>query len=208
MPREPKITAKKDRNGNNSVTAAQENDIEQAVEDAFRMAHRVANDMETIWRQRLPGRHRKRQGAWLNNSRFCEWFGERVLTRRQIKVTRRRVRKIRRRLDNKRLRFIVVQHQSGRRSWGCKNSNDPTNAYMRAHRAAIFLCPNWFTNSPSRRAAIVVHELVHQLPFGLPFGRPHFQATDQATARTTARLHPRKARKSPENYEHLYEQYF
>ncbi len=208
MPQEPRITVRKDSNGNTMLASAQRSAIVQAVEDAFRMAHRAANDMESIWNQSRPGRHRKRQGAWLANARFVEWLGSGALTRRQIRVTRRRMHRIRRRLDNRRLHFVVVQHQSGRRSWGCTNGNNPTNAYMRAHRAAIFLCPNWFSNTQSRRAAIVIHEVVHQLPFGLPFGKPHFQATDPDTARTTARLHPRRARKSPENYERLYEQYF
>lgn len=208
MPKKPIISAKKDQNGDKSVSDGQQNTIEEAVEDAFRMAHRVANDMEEIWRQNRPARHRKRQRAWFNNARFVKWFGDEKLTKRQIKVTRRRIHKIRKRLNNKQLRFVIVQHQSGRCSWGCSNGSNPTNAYMRFHRKAIFLCPNWFSNSDTRRAAIIIHELVHQHPFGSPFGRPHFQSVDEDTAETTAKTNPQKARKSPENYEHLYELYF
>ena len=208
MTMKPNITAKKDINNSKSISVNQKNDIEQAVEDAFRMAHRVANDMEDIWRQQRPARHRKRQGAWGRNARFVKWFGDKVLSRKQIKSTRRRIHSIRNRLNKKKLRFVIIQQQSGNRSWGCSNGSNTTNAYMRPHRKAIFLCPNWFSNSRKKRAAIIIHELMHQHPYGLPFGRVHFQAIDDDTAETTAQTNPRKARKSPENYEHLYEQYF
>ncbi len=173
--------------------------INQAFDDALRMANRVRDEIDVIWDQpgRLRKRRRRRRDAWARHTNFVRWFGS--STRHAlIRRVRRRIRKIRRWLD--RGRIIVPAHDAS--DFGCRGNR---NAFVRlpGRPLHIHLCPNWFSQGRSRRAAILIHELVHELGFTHPEG-----VTTRAEALSLARRNSRKARRSPENYEHLYELYF
>ena len=200
-----KITVRKDQSGSTTIADSMTNNINQAHVDAIRMADRVVNDMETIWNQNKPRKHQRRQAAWLANANFVTFLGDASLTRNQIWATRRRINNILRRLNNG-PNYIVIQHQTGNRSFGCKaDSNANAYAHMWGQGKRIFLCPAWFTRTQIQRPAIIIHETVHKLGF---FGKRHHRATNEGTAVALAIAHPRRARKSPENYEHLYELFF
>ena len=172
--------------------------IDQAFADALRMANRVSAEMETVWNQRgrVGRRRRRRQAAWARTHSFCNMFGgstRHILIRR----VRRRIHRIRTWLD--RGRIVVKTHDAGKRM--C----DGANAFATVPRKPlkINLCPPWFTLSESRRAAVVIHELVHELGFRHPEG-----TTSRAAALALASRNSRRARRSPENFEHLYETFF
>lgn len=174
------LTAQKFIKDQMGMTAAQREMIIQAFDDAACMSEGAFSDMNHIWKR---GRRAKRR-AWSSNNTFTEWYGGsrriilmRRLKRRMIKVTRR---------------GLLV----------CTEANNLAASTVPRY-SRVILCVNWFGETRSRRAAIIVHELVHRLGFRHPNG-----ATDEAAARNLARSNSKRARRSPENYEHLYERYF
>lgn len=187
------------RDKGRGLTAADRTAINDAFTDALRMARRVVNQIDSVWNQsgRVRKRRERRRDAWSAHPSFPTWFGtsrKHILIRR----VRRRIHKLENWLD--RGRIVALAHSSG--DLGCR---DGRNAYAVLPRRPlkVHLCPPWFTWSASRRAAIIVHELVHELGFKHPKG-----ATSETAARTLASRDSRKARRSPENFEHLYELYY
>ena len=164
------------------------------------MANNVAEEMDRVWSQAglIIRRRRRRRNAWSAHVNFTTWFGA---SRRHILLRRvkRRIFKLARWLNNARIAVIV--HDTGDR--GCTVAG--RNAFVRIglRPIRIHLCPPWFTRTPQQRAAILIHELVHELGFMHPNG-----TNTEAEARTLAMNNSRLARRSPENYEHLYELYF
>lgn len=212
MPKEPKISARKNRAGERPITNDQREKIKKAVKDASRMADRVNSGMSKIWKQSGTPRKRrkKRKKAWRNNAHFVKWLGDGALTNAQIRRTRRRIRKLKDWLDNRRLRFIIIQHQSGDRSWACDQENQTvTLAYsvIPGPPLRIRLCPEWFNVDAKRRACTIIHELVHEMAKVHPIGRTGPVKTREQ-AIDLAKSHPRRARRSPENYEHLFGEYY
>lgn len=187
------------RDRGRGVSSADRAAIETAVDEAHRLAGLVQRDADEIWNQsgRFRRRRRRRRDAWSGNADFVTWLG--TSTRIPlIRRARRRIRKLRRWLD--RGRIVFVAHDSGDR--GCAVASRNAFVVLPRRPLRIHLCPNWFDRAPSRQAAILVHELVHELGFPHPEG-----TTNQAEALDLARRNSRKARRSPENYEHLYEAY-
>lgn len=187
------------RDRGRGLSAADEAAINDAFADALRMAERVITEMDGIWNQpgRVRRRRERRRDAWSSHVNFTTWFGN---SRRHILIRRlrRRMERLRTWLD--RGRIVVFAHDAG--DLGCR---DFRNAFARIPRRPlkVHLCPPWFTNSRSRRAAIVIHELVHELGFGHPE-----DTTTRAEALALAASDSRRARRSPENFEHLYEIFF
>lgn len=172
--------------------------IQEGFTDALGMANGVRSEMEGVWNQsgRIWERRESRQDAWSAHDDFVKWFGS---SRRHILLrrVRRRVRKIRNWLDSGRI--VVLAHGSG--DIGCENRT--AYAVFPRKPTKVHLCPPWFDiPSKSRRAAIIIHELVHELGFAHPEG-----TTTKDEARALARNSSRKARRSPENYEHLCEEF-
>lgn len=171
--------------------------IREGFTDALGMANGVRSEMEGVWNQsgRIRERRERRRDAWSAHADFVKWFGgnrRHILLRR----VRRRVRKIRNWLD--RGRIVVLAHDAEDRL--CDN-----DAYALFPRkpVKVHLCSSWFDiPSESSRAAVIIHELVHQLGFGHPEG-----TSTRSEARALARSNSRKARRSPENYEHLYKEF-
>ncbi len=172
--------------------------IRRSFRDALRIASSVKDEIDDIWNQsgRVQKRRKKRRNAWSAHENFTTWFGT---SRRHILIrrVRRRIHKIHRWLDS--ARIVVIAE--GARDRLCRGATAFATVPRRPLK--VHLCQPWFTLSDSRRAAIIIHELVHELGFRHPGG-----ATSAMTALALARRNSRKARRSPENYEHLYELYF
>ena len=197
-----------------NLTDNQREMIIQALDDAERMARDVLTDFNrNVWEQRgrVRQRRRRRRDAWSSHPTLSRWFGG---SRRHILI-----RRIRRRMNRLRewtkgdSRIIVKTLPTGRR-----HCDDGTNAFVTfppRRVLRIHLCRSWFTgpldgaapgatSTPaSRRAAIIIHELVHELGFAHPEG-----VSTAAEALGLAQRNSRKARRSPENFEHYYEQFF
>lgn len=185
------------RDRGRELSAADRAMIHEGFTDALAMANGVASELEGVWKQSGGIRRRQnRLAAWSAHDDFVTWFGEssrHILLRR----VRRRVRKLREWLASGRI--VVLAHDADDRF--CE---DDTHAYAVIPRRPIrvHLCPLWFDSgdlSESDRAAIIIHELVHQLGFGHPEG-----TRSEREARVLARSNPRKARRSPANYQYLY----
>jgi hypothetical protein len=191
--------------------------VQNAHIRARKMAERVRSEVEEIWDQRRgPGRWKRRRRAWRRNASFVRWFGDDALTRNQMRLTRKRIIEVEKRFG-KRVTYVLKgaggQCKPGRWAWHAGG--------LQARR--IRLCPPFFFNgSPSsdqidRQASVLIHEMAHgfgqvQIVPGVPAhlipGTGHPQGADsRAEALTLARDHPRKARRSPENYEGLYRAY-
>lgn len=187
------IDARKNRDGQRPITHAQREAIQTAADDAERIAIEGLHVLDQIWNQPGRGRRRRRRrkDAWRHNADLVRWFGGDELTNKQIRATRRRMRKIRDEF-RKDVRFTIIQHQTGDRSYRC---NVNRAAYC-SPGTPIKLCPVWFSMSARHRAEILIHELSHKN------GHVHHRgATDAATALRLAREHPRLARRNPENFE-------
>lgn len=187
------IDVRRNRAGNRPITDAQREAIQAAADEAERIAIEGLRILNQIWNQSGSGarRRRRRKSAWRANAVVVRWFGSDDLTNRQIRNTRRRMRRIREEFERN-VRFTIVQHQTGRRSYRCNNN---TAAYC-SPGTPIKLCPSWFSMSLQRRAETVIHELSHKN------GHVHHRgATDPASALRLALDHPRLARRNPENFE-------
>lgn len=193
------ISARKDRNGNKPITDEQRVMIQNATNEAYRKISGIQNDMKNIWNQsgRPRKKRRKRKNAWKNNRKIVTWFGAGGLTNYQIRRTRNRVNRIKEEFDNA-LRFKIIQHQTGRRSYLCNNDR---TAYC-SLGSSVKLCPVFFSDTLARQSAVIIHELCHKN--GLIHRR---HATDRGKALALAKSHPRSARKNPENYEQLSHEY-
>lgn len=185
--------------GRGRLTPKQRSEIIAAHEEALRMAQAVLAEFENIWDQEEPNRHIKRQEAWLKNDNLRTYFGIRNLTPSQIKVVRQRVRYIVDRLQAG-LYLVFIPKEAGLMAYPCKPRR---NAYAWWPRR-IYICQHWFKNSPKHRGAILIHEIAHQIGI---FGQTHHGAKNKDQALRLAQTKPKKARKSPENYEHLYEMF-
>lgn len=187
------IRVRRNRNGDRPITGTQRTAIEDAANDAERMAIEGLRVLAEIWNQPGRGRRRRRRrkAAWRANAIVVRWFGRGKLTNAQIRRTRRRMERIRKEFE-KDVRFALIQHESGNRSYLCNGDNV---AYC-SPGTRIKLCPSWFRMSQHQRAKTVIHELSHKN------GHIHHRgAIDPASAERLAHEHPRLARRNPENYE-------
>jgi len=172
-----------------------------ALQEARKMSHRAALDMERIWNQ--PGRGRalfdRRRSAWLANPNVVRWFGRTDLTAQQIRTVRQRLMTIDSRLHKK-----VIIHIHRELGGGCGAG---TWAFHRSGRH-VHLCPFYFSRPSSlfdEQATTFIHELAHGL--GL-FGKGHpGRAEGRRVALKLAGTNPRKARKNPWNLEMFYLEY-
>lgn len=188
------------RDKGRNLTAADRSAITNAFNDALRMAQRVENEINSVWNQsgRVRKRRERRRNAWSSHPNFPRWFGssrKHILIRR----VRRRIIKLKNWLN--RGRIVVLAHGDGER--GCRVAGRNAFAMFPRRPLKVHLCPPWFGWGASRKAAILVHELVHELGFTHPE-----DTTSESAALTLASSDSRKARRSPENFEHLYELYY
>jgi len=180
------------------ITSSDKERIEQAFLEALHMARLVSADMRTVWNQ--PGgirqRRNRRAEAWLEHPHFVTWFGSDTDSR-FLRRLQRRILRLEKWLAGGRVAVLVRDGSD----LFCRGGS---NAYTILPRQPIrvHLCPPWFEKGLSRRAAIIIHELTHQLGFSHPDG-----TTNEQEARDLARRSSRKARRSPENFERLYENY-
>jgi hypothetical protein len=136
------------------------------------------------------------------------------LSRSQIRRTRRRVRKIERILNKRRIRFVKVQHQTGKRSYGCEREGGVhASAYAgRGGLRKISICPAFFGRDQTKtQAKTIIHELVHEIGFHHQLLKNQSRgaggtggATTTSQARQLTQENPGRARKNPTNYAELY----
>jgi hypothetical protein len=180
-------------------------EVQAAHDRAQELSTRMRVEMEAIWDQRRgPGLWRRRKNAWRGNNDFTRWLGADKLTNRQIRLTRERIFEIEKRLG-KRVTYVLkpeVGHCVGHWAWHAGG--------LQARRVRI--CPNFYGNSTNVQATVLIHEIVHGLgQLNIPFTTWHLipanahprGADTRDKALALARAHPRDARRSPENYEHL-----
>lgn len=190
--------------------------VQNAHIRARKMAARVRADVEEIWDQRRgPGLWKRRKDAWARNANFVRWLGDDALTREQIRVTRKRIITIEKRFG-KRVTYVLKAAGGncipGRWAWHAGG--------FQARR--IRICPPFYvTGTPTSpevdgQASVLIHEMAHG--FGqvrVPLTTAHLipgtghpgGATSPADALSLAANNPRKARRSPENFENLYLNY-
>ncbi|MGB7449801.1 MAG: hypothetical protein WA892_11825, partial [Ornithinimicrobium sp.] len=173
------------RDRGRGVTPADVSEIQDALTQALLMAEAATAQMAGIWDQpgRVRRRRRRREDAWARHALFVRWFGTstRPLLIRRL---RRRMEKIRTWLDTGRI--VVLAHDDGDRL--CEGANAFATVPRRPIK--VHLCQSWFALSPTRQAAVVIHELVHELGFAHPSG-----ATSPAAARAVAAAVSRRARR-------------
>jgi len=202
-----KVRVRKNRDREEPFTSQQQESLCSSVRLAYTEARNVAAALDQIWYQKGLGKMRKRRGAWRNNPAIARWFGTKILTRRQIRVTRRRVKRILKFFERG-ITFVIVQHQTGKRSWLC---DEETRAYAWGG-SRVFLCPRFFQDGNLRaRARTIIHELVHKIGWGHPrlrgSGHVSITATHQDRALELARRFPMRARRSPVNFAWLYDEF-
>ncbi len=201
-----KVKVRKNRAGEEPFTSFQEERLCSAVRLAYAEARNVAAALDQIWYQKGILKTRRRRKAWRNNSAISRWFGTKILTRRQIRVTRRRVKRILK-FFKRGITFVIVQQQTGKRSWLCKKTR---RAYAWGG-SRIFLCPSFFQDSTQARAITIIHELVHKIGWGHPrlrgSGSVKRNWGHRDRALELARRFPMRARRSPVNFAWLYNEF-
>ena len=188
------VIARLNRSGKRPITEEQKRLIREATDGAERIAIAGLRTLNEIWDQ--PGgftrKRKRRKAAWKANEQVVKWFGSRMASVYQIRVTRRRMRAIRNEFKGT-VEFAIVQHQHGFRSFRCKaDAAAFCSLWLR-----IKLCPGWFDQtSAAFRATSLIHELSHK--------KGHIHQLGAKTidrALRLARKHPRLARRNPSNYE-------
>ncbi|MCE0488378.1 hypothetical protein [Ornithinimicrobium sediminis] len=180
-------------------------EVQAAHGRAQELSTNMRAQMEDIWDQRRGlGLWKRRRKAWKESSDFTRWLGDEKLTKRQIRLTRKRIFEIEKRLG-KRVTYALKTnrgHCKGHWAWHAGG--------LQARRVRI--CPNFYGHSTDIQATVLIHEIVHGLgQLHLPFTTWHLipanahprGADTRDKALALARHHPRDARRSPENYEHL-----
>ena len=202
------IDARKNRSDESPITQEQIDKIQKASDEAYAMVKKGANALENIYNQTGKRRklRRKRRKAWNKNTRVKRWFGTGSLTTVQMKWTKERLVRLKRNLEGT-VKFRIIQHQSGDRSWLCHDGSDPSLAYC-SGGSSIKLCPKFFIVSDRKRAKNVVHELCHHIAMWHRRTGTGGRATDRKSALKLAKDYPKRARKNPENYEHFCNEYY
>ena len=190
-----KIVTRNNRDGKvPPILPGQRKIIQETADDAERIAKEGYRVLCNIWDQsgHRAKKIRRRKSAWKANNTVVRWFGSRKASNLQIKRTRRRMGRIRDQFKVS-LRFAIIQHQHGKKSFLCKKSQN-RGAYT-SPGTRIKLCPHFFTMGRKDRARLLIHEICHLN------GQIHRRgATDYDSAKQLASEHPRAARRNPENY--------
>lgn len=199
------IIARLNRDGKRPITDEQRRLIRQAADEAEKIAIAGLRTLNEIWDQ--PGgfrkRRKRRKEAWKADVLVVKWFGSRKASVYQIRVTRRRMRAIRDEFRGT-VKFAIVQHQHGFRSFRCKAPKAEVGAFC-SPWLRIKLCPLWFDTSATSplRAESLIHELSHK--------KGHIHQRGATTADSALRLaqkHPRLARRNPSNYQGFCGEYY
>ncbi len=190
------IDPRQNRDGNSPLTPNQRNMIQQAADEAERMAEAGWHAFARMWNQSggLITRRNRRRDAWNADRRIVRWFGNDHLSTYQMDKTKDRMWKIREEFMQT-IRFDVIQHQTGHRSYLCQR--DANRAAYCSPGTPIKLCPHWFNITNVRtRAGVIIHELVHKN------GHVHHRnATTLPLAENLARDHVYSARRNPSNFQ-------
>ena len=198
------IIARLNRDGKRPITEEQRKLIQEAADEAERIAIEGLRILNEIWDQpgRFRRRRKRRKEAWKANEQVVKWFGSRMASIYQIRVTRRRMGAIRDEFKGT-VKFAIVQHQHGFRSFRCKaNAAAFCSPWLR-----IKICPGWFSYginwpTPAFRAASLIHELSHKK------GQIHKPGATTDFALRLARKHPRLARSNPYNFQGFCREYY
>jgi hypothetical protein len=195
-----KIIVRKDRGGKHHYSLREESALCEATYIAYTWATHAKGVLDKIWKQK---RIRRKRAAWRKCQVITRFMGANRLYREEIRKTRLRVTRIAKKLGMWTIRFTLIPHQFGDKSYGCE---DGTRAYA-SPSTGIKLCPNFFdTLNKYQRAQTIIHELVHMLGW-----RQHFRVSsgaervfDTVNHRTNAiRLadhKPWRARRNAVNY--------
>jgi len=203
------IDARRNRNGKSPITQEQKNKIKKASDKAYEIVRKGYNDLNKIYKQsgRPSKRRRKRREAWNKNGKVTKWFGKSHLTYTQIKRTRDRLDGLKSLLKGT-VRFTIIQHQGGRRSWLCRDGSPPDIAYT-GRISPIKLCRRFFLEYDEVRTRTVVHELCHHLRMNdQRYGAGGDKVYYPGLAKKLAINYPRRARRNPTNFAYFCFEYY
>ena len=185
------------------LTDSEKDVIRKAFTDALCMAQEVKKEVDKVWDQsgRVRKRRSRRLKAWNEHELLTKWFGK-ISRHIELRRVRRRIHTMKDWLKKATIRVYVNDASDKQCDSPGRNALAPIR-YLRMRPKKMHLCPPWFGRGDSRRPAIVVHELVHNMGFDHQSG-----AVDFDSALNLASSDGRKARKNPENFERLYEEYY
>ena len=190
------IDSRKNRDGDSPLTAAQRTAIQTAADAAHRMASRALHHLSNMRRQSggPRTRRRRRRAVWRGNPNIVRWFGNDHLSNDQMRSTQIRMRRIRAEFART-VKFDLIHHQSGDRSWRCDEEGTRAVAAYCSPGTPIKLCPRFFELPARERAITIIHELSHKNGH-----TDHQGAGDPESAQQLAVDDSRCARRNPENY--------
>ncbi|MEN8209729.1 MAG: hypothetical protein ABFR50_10825, partial [Candidatus Fermentibacteria bacterium] len=188
------------RSGKRPITDEQRKLIQEAVDAAERTSIAGLRVLNEIWDQSggIRKKRKRRKAAWKANPQVVKWFGSRYASVYQIRVTRRRMRAIRNEFKGA-VRFAIVQHSHGFRSFRCKrNAAAFCSPWLR-----IKICPGWYGQTAPFRAGSLIHELSHKK------GHIHqMGAKNPELSVALAKKHPRLARRNPASFQGFCMEYY
>ena len=179
--------------------------IIQSHKRALLLARKLEKEIEEIWEQK---NSKKRKKAWKNNQDIVKWFGGDKVRNAQIRKMRRRTKKLRRKLDKWTVHYVYHKENKERAFLikPCKSGSNRAFSFTWTPGVRIDICKAFFYYNKKERAGIIIHELVHEIRKS----GNHFGVTKRdlrLKARKLAITQPKKARKSPRNYQYFIEKY-
>ena len=164
-----------------------EDRITRAISKGEKMAKRGLNHIQPI----LDEKRSRWEACWNADKTLKKWFGK-VTKANHVKDVFRRLENAYDRLSDKTLTIKIKA--------------DLPNDYSAMNNGSFLspktfqVGPDWFDNPINERGSVVIHELLHEWFIDQKIdGEIVYGAT---LAKKLADKEPKKARKSPENYEH------
>ncbi len=167
--------------------------VQQSHEDATCTLEAIYGAFMTIWESKEPVE------SWNEHRFFVEWLGRQKEGAPELSELKTRLETILGWMQNDEIDYRI--HNSRLSFCNLAHANAYTNSVFSPR--TINVCPYWFDQSPRERSSTLIHELIHALGFGHPDG-----VVLPADAFHLALRDAEKARRSPENYEGLANEYY
>lgn len=166
--------------------------IIQAIKDAEARAKTGLAPLNNVMKKK---KRKKKISAWKSDSNIVEYYSDRKVRPRQIRIVRRRLRRAKNRLVEKKLKLTIKPQ-----------SKAPRSGTIALNRGAFF-SPNsfvifgsWFDKGATKQSTNLIHELLHDWLIDRKIDGK--RAYSDAQVKKLARKKPKRSRKNPGNYEH------
>lgn len=167
--------------------------VKQAHQEATCTLEAIYSEFMVIWDSP------DRAASWNQHRFFVEWMGRQTADAPQLEEFKTRLETILHWMQQDEISYRI--HNSRFSFCHFAHANAFTNSVFNSR--TINICPYWFDQGARGRCTTVIHELIHSLGFGHPDG-----VVLPGEAFRMAIRSPEKARKSPENYEGLANEYY